>query len=105
MAGVLIAPERHLSCPNCSGTLVSRDPNPAHQVFHSCPGLRGLTAPMVEDGTACKVEVVQREDYTNGDVVPRDGEGNVVMAVRTTRDGGEDLLAFAPTAHGSMRDL
>jgi hypothetical protein len=105
MAGVLIATERHLSCPNCSGQLASRDPNPAHQVFHSCPGLKGLKAPMVEDGIRCKVEVLERQDYTNGDVVPRDGEGNVVMAVQTTRDDGEDCLAFAPTAHGDVEHL
>jgi hypothetical protein len=85
--------------------LVSRDPNPHHQVFHRCPGLKGLTAPMVEDGIRCKVEAVERQDYTNGDRPARDGEGNVVMAVQTTRDDGTDVLAFAPTAYGSMRDV
>ena len=95
---VFLAPERHLSCPNCPAEGISRDPNPAHQVFHQCPGLRGLTAPMVEDGLDCKVEAVKREDYEGTDRAARDGEGNVVMAVRTTRDDGEDRVVFAPTA-------
>ena len=98
---VFLSPERHLSCPNCEATGISRDPNPARQVFHQCPGLKGLTAPLVEG--QCKVETVDRGDYENGDRAMRDGEGRVVMAVKTTRDDGEDALVFAPTA--TLKDV
>jgi hypothetical protein len=53
---------------------------------------------MVPAGTNCKIEVVEREDYTNGDLVQRDGEGRVVMSVVTTRDDGQDCIVYAPTA-------
>jgi hypothetical protein len=67
--------------------------------MHTCRGLAGLTAPMVPAGTRCKVEVAEREDYIAGEDVQRDGDGRPVMNVRVTRDDGEDLAVYAPTAH------
>ena len=53
---------------------------------------------MVPAGTRCKVEAVERQDYINGDHVRLDGEGRPVMAVVTTRDDGNDVAVYAPTA-------
>jgi hypothetical protein len=102
---VLLAPEQRWVCPNCTATDVTHLPADAvASRFHACRGLRGLTAPMVPAGTRCKVEAVERADYTNGDMVTTDGDGRPVMAVETTRDDGNDLAVFAPcaTANGEI---
>lgn len=85
-------------CPNCRKEDVTHEPRP-HSRFHVCPKLRGLTAPMVPLGTNAKVELREREDYVNGDAVQLDPElGRPVMSVVTTRDDGQDVAVFAPTA-------
>lgn len=93
----LLRPEQRWSCPNCTATDVTHEAAP-HTRMHACRGLRGLTAPMVPDGTRCKVEAVEREDYLNGDLVTVDGEGRPVMSVITTRDEGTDVAVYAPCA-------
>jgi hypothetical protein len=101
-----LVPEKHWECPNCTLQDVTREARP-HTRMHACAGLRGLTAPMVEAGTKCKVEAHEREDYLGDDDgwVRRDGENRPIMAVSTTRDEGEDRAVFAPTAHGSLAEL
>lgn len=87
----------HWYCPNCSATQVTREPRP-HTRFHSCPGLYGLTAPMLEVGTKAKVVAKEREDYVGTDIVQTDDRGVPMMSVVTTRDDGQDAIVFAPTA-------
>ena len=95
---MILVPERRWVCPNCPAVDVTREARP-HTRFHVCPGLRGLAAPMVEAGVHCKVEAREREDYVGSEVVELDPErGRPVMAVVTTRDDGEDVAVFAPTA-------
>lgn len=94
---VLLSSEQHWVCPNCPLREVTREAKP-HTRFHACRGLRGLTAPMVPAGTVCKVEAVIREDYVGGEMVQTDGEGRPVASVVTTRDDGNDVVVFAPTA-------
>lgn len=85
-------------CPNCPGQDVTREVRP-HTRFHACPGLRGLTAPMVPAGTKCKVEAREREDYVGREIVQLDPQRRrPVMSVVTTRDDGQDVIVFAPTA-------
>jgi len=85
-------------CPNCDQKSVTHEPAP-HSRFHTCPGLRGLSAPMLLVGTKGKVELREREDYVNGDMVALDPERNrPVMSIVTTRDNGQDVAVFAPTA-------
>lgn len=96
---MILKAEQHWVCPNCPATAVTVG---AANRFHDCPGLRGLLAPLVLEGTRCKVVAVEREDYTGREDVRYDGEGRPVMAVRTVRDDGEDLAVFAPTAHGRV---
>jgi hypothetical protein len=97
MTAVLLAAEHHWDCPNCVFTDVTYESQP-HTRMHSCKGLRGLTAPMVPAGTKCKVEAIEREDYARREVVQKDGEGKVIMAVEVTRDEGTDLAVLAPCA-------
>ena len=93
----LLTREQRWSCPNCDLTDVTREATP-HTRFHACRGLRGLTAPMVPDGTRCKVEVAERGDYVGKEMVQTDGEGRPVMSVVTTRDQGQDCTVYAPCA-------
>lgn len=88
-------------CPNCTNTETTLHVQP-HTRFHACRGLKGLTAPMVPVGTRCKVEAVEREDYIGSDLVTLDGEGRPICTVETTRDDGNDVIAFAGCATVSM---
>lgn len=92
---LLLSGEQRWTCPNCVTTAVTYgQPNR----FHDCAGLKGLSAPMVLDGTNCKVEANDREDYVGRDLVQTDGEGRPVMNVTITRDEGIDCVVYAPTA-------
>ena len=83
-------------CPNCDVTDVTRGPAPNR--FHTCAGLHMLTAPLVPAGTSCKVVAEERADYLNGEVQATGDDGKPYMAVRTTRDDGEDLAVNAGLA-------
>ncbi len=98
---MLLTPEQRWECPNCDLTDVTREAQP-HTRFHPCAGLKGLTAPMVPAGTKCKMVAVEREDYTNGDLVQTDGDGRAVMSVVTVRDDGQDCTVLAATATGKV---
>lgn len=102
MEGVRVAVEHHWSCPNCTAQDVTFEARP-HTRFHSCRGLKGLSAPFVRDGVRCKVEAVERDDYLGTDIPQRDGEGRPIMAIVTTRDDGQDCAVLATTAVGSLR--
>lgn len=102
MALPLLAAERRWECPNCDHTDVTRESQP-HTRFHPCPGLAGLTAPMVPAGTRCKVEAVERGDYIGAEDVRYDDDGRPIMSAITTRDDGTDVVVYAPTAHLSLR--
>lgn len=97
MPVVLVEPEQRWACPNCPSTDVTHEARP-HARFHRCRGLRGLTAPFVADGTRCKVEAREREDYEGDSRAQRDGEGRAIMSVVTTRDDGNDAAMLAPCA-------
>ena len=95
----LLTPETHWVCPNCATESKTREAKP-HTRFHTCPGLHGLTAPMVQAGTKAKVEIREREDYIASEKVTLH-EGRPVMAVVTERDNGQDVAVFAPLATAS----
>jgi hypothetical protein len=92
---------RAWSCPNCDMT----DVTPAHvgNRFHTCPGLKGLTAPLVPAGTKAKVEARDREDYVGRDMVQTDGDGRPVMSIVTEREDGQDVAVLAPCATATLR--
>jgi len=97
-----LANETRWVCPNCDHTDVTHESGP-HTRFHPCRGLAGLSAPMVRDGVRCKVEAVERGDYVRGELVQTDGNGRPVMSVVTTRDDGNDVAVYAPTAQLNLR--
>lgn len=101
-----LVPPTMWGCPNCDLTDVTREARP-HSRMHDCRGMLGLSVPMVEMGTKCKIEANERQDYLGSDDgwVRLDGEGLPVMSVSVTRDDGEDCAVYAPTAHGSLDEL
>lgn len=94
----ILRPEQHWECPNCDLKEVTHESTP-HTRMHPCRGLRGLTAPMVPEGTRCKVVAREREDYIGKEDVAYAPDGRPVMAVETTRDEGNDVVVFAPCAN------
>lgn len=93
----ILSAEQRWECPNCVATDVTYEARP-HTRFHTCAGLKGLTAPFVPAGTRCKVEAKEREDYIGDEVVTTDGENRPIMRVETTREDGTDVAVFAPLA-------
>ena len=59
MPPVLLTPLRRWACPNCKQTAITREAKP-HARFHTCVGLKGLTAPFVEEGARVQVTAVER---------------------------------------------
>lgn len=78
-------------CPNCDVTDRTKSLPPGASRFHTCAGLHMLTAPLIREGTVCKVEAEEREDYLNGEIQATGDDGKPYMAVRTTRSDGDDL--------------
>jgi hypothetical protein len=103
MPGMLLHRETRWSCPNCVQTARTSSPFP-HSRFHQCAGLHGLTVAMVEAGTDCKVEAVEREDYVGSELVQvAPGNGRPYSSAVTTRaDGSNDCTVYAPTARGAV---
>jgi hypothetical protein len=97
MAVPLLNAEKHWVCPNCNKTDVTFEAQP-HSRFHACPGLRGITAPMIPAGINASVTANVREDYVGQEQVTYDGDGRPIMSVITTRDDGQDCAVFAPVA-------
>lgn len=93
--------ERHWECPNCTIKAITRKAT-APMPMHTCRGLKGLNAPMVPEGTKCKVEAMEREDYVKKDDVHYDGEGKAIMSIVTTRDDGQDCAVLVPCATGTL---
>ena len=85
-------------CPECG--LTEQTVNKPNR-YHNCPRMGGLTTPLLRAGTKAKIERVMREDYTNGDEIRLDDAGRAVMAIKVTRDDGQDAFVFAPTAKGT----
>lgn len=101
MTIALLDAERRWVCPNCAHTRVTTSAE-QHVVIHRCPGLGGLTAPLVPEGADCKVDVVLREDWITGNERPQlDERGRPVMSITTTHaDGRIDCTVLAPLAVG-----
>lgn len=101
MTAVLIDREpRQWECPHCPVTAVSAWDMPNR--FHQCPGLAGITAPMIPAGSGAHTRALLRQDYIGREAVQYDAWGRPVMAVITERpDGSNDVAVLAPTARWS----
>lgn len=91
-------------CPNCDVTDRTEALPPNASRFHTCAGLHMLTAPLVRAGTRCKVTAEERADYLGGEVQAAGDDGRPYMAVRTTRDDGDDLAVNAGLARARLGD-
>ncbi len=99
MTAVLLEAEHRWSCPNCTYEDVTFARGP-HVRYHPCPGLQGLSVPMVPAGTRCKVIAVEREEYIGDeDVQYAPDTGRPVAMAVTVRDDGQDCTVYAPCAH------
>jgi hypothetical protein len=86
-------------CPNCPAADRTRPLPPGAARMHTCPGLHGLTAPLVRAGTDCWVVAVERGDYLNGEQQRTGDDGKPYMAVKTVHaDGHNDLAVFPGVA-------
>lgn len=94
---VLLNARQRWECPNCPVTAATVG---ASNRFHYCRGLNGIYAPMVLAGTRCEITAVERQDWIRGELVQYDGAGRPIMSVITTRDDGQDVVVYAPTARG-----
>jgi len=91
-------------CPNCTVEAKLPIPQPGQTHLHTCPGLRGLAAPLLPRGTKAKVVAHEREDYVGTEHVQLDPEHQrPVMSVVTTRDDGTDAIIFAPMATANAK--
>lgn len=93
-------PVTRWECPNCNQKHVTKERLP-HSPFHSCTGLKGITSPFVPEGTSCKIEAKERDDYVGAEIAHLDADGRAVMSVVTTRDEGQDCAVLVPLAVGS----
>ena len=95
--------EQRWECPHCTQGALTRGPRP-QTPFHACKGLKGLSAPLISEGSGARVFTVEREDYIGADVVQLDGERRPVMSVVTERpDGSNDTAVLALVASASVR--
>jgi len=84
-------------CPACKRETVTQ--GTLREIpFHPCPQRHGMTIPMTRAGQKAKVELVERGDYIGTDHVQTDPQGRPWQSVVTTRDDGQDVAVFAPTA-------
>ena len=101
MIPLIEAPITDWVCPACKATDQTKQ-HGYHVRYHTCPKLRFLSAPMVKAGTAAKLEVHEWADDVGDELVQRDPERNrPIISLETTRDNGNDLIVFAPTARAS----
>lgn len=92
-------------CPNCDVTEHTMALPPGSSRFHTCAGLHMLTAPLVRVGTQCKVEAEERADYLGKEIQNTGDDGKPYMAIRTTREDGEDLAVNAGLARNRLGDF
>lgn len=103
MALPLLMVTEDWSCPNCPATERTKGLPPNAARFHNCPGLHGLSAPLIRAGVRCKVTAEERQDYLNGDLQATGDDGKPYMAIRTTYDDHDDLAVNAGLAHAELR--
>jgi len=89
---LLIPPYEDWYCPNCGIAERIRGLPPNAGRYHTCPQLHMLTAPLIRANVYCAVTAEERADYLNGETQATGDDGRPYMAVRTTRDDGDDLL-------------
>lgn len=106
----LLSARTEWDCPNCNCTDVTEEARP-HTRMHNCPGLGGLTVPMVNKarksacGGAPRVRKAIREDYVGKERgLTYDDAGKPIMAVVTEYpDGSNDAAVYPAIAVVDVR--
>ena len=102
----ILKPRQEWDCPNCDYLDVTTEAKP-HTRMHACPGMGGLTVPMVNTSrhavgkrASVRVRKVLREDYEGNERgLTRDADGRPVMAVVTEYpDGSNDAAVYPAVA-------
>lgn len=101
MTALLEAPVRHWACPSCQ-TVDRTQRADAHTQMHNCPGMGGLTLPLVEVRNAdarpdARHVLLEREDYV-GD----SGAGRYMSARTDHGDGSNDITVYAQPATNTV---
>lgn len=90
-------------CPNCGlEERIKGSLPPGSSRYHTCPQLHMLTAPLVRADVYAKVAAEERADYLGQEIQATGDDGRPYMAVRTTRDEGDDLMVNAGLAQGRL---
>lgn len=98
MSLLLEPPVHRWECRFCTQRETTREVEP-HTRFHPCPGIGGMSTPMVLEGSRDEVVVNEREDYIGSEDVQLNSAGRPIASISTIRpDGSNDLAVFAPTA-------
>jgi len=92
-------------CPNrCGVTERTRPLPPNASRMHTCSRLHSLTAPLVRDGTDCKVVANERGDYLRDEEQRTGDDGRPYMSVETVyADGRNDAYVFPGVATFGVR--
>ena len=107
----ILSARKEWDCPNCDLDDVTNEAQP-HTRMHACPGMGGLTVPMVEKARhagrakgSVRVRKVLREDYEGTEKgLTRDDAGRPVMAVVTDyADGSNDAAIYPAVAMIDVR--
>ncbi len=101
----ILNPRKEWDCPNCDAEDVTFEARP-HTRMHPCPGMGGLTAPLVEKARGrAHVRKAVREDYVKNERgVTFDEDGKAISAIVTEyADGSNDVAVYAPTATAKGR--
>jgi hypothetical protein len=85
-------------CPNCGATDRTLAMPPNSSQYHNCPRLHMLSAPLVRRGVKAKVVAEEREDFLGRETQATGDDGKAYMAIRVTRDEGEDLTVHPGVA-------
>lgn len=93
---VLLDAWQDWECPACHLADRTRPLPPAAARFHPCPGLHGLSAPLVRSGADCRIVAVEREDYLRGEKQATGDDGKPYMAIRTDYGDGRSNLVMNP---------
>jgi hypothetical protein len=101
---LLRQPWEEWSCPNCGISERVAALPPGSSRFHTCPRLHMLTAPLVRAGVSAKVEAQERPDYLGREIQALGDDGKPYMAVRTTRNDGDDVMVNAGVAQANLGD-
>lgn len=104
MAAVVFDTWVDWECPNCHYAERTR-PIPANSSrMHDCPKLHGLSAPLLQAGSDCKVIAVERGDYLRDEEQRTGDDRRPYMAVEAWHaDGHNDAWVFAPVATFGLR--